>query len=202
MNNSEAQERFELIVKYILPALPSELSDDPGFLPQLVTSSHLVYVPKHKKIEVPGNFDDGKVWFAIDAMVHSFYFCPDTLTEKGTRIWKKREFMFFSDGLFGHQYRTDYLETLEEGRLIYISYINIIELKNNYPALENQLRLLSLQNERYYHNRSLMLNKKPVERVRQLIKENPLFITISSKSTQAMHVNLTRNGYSNQLKKL
>ncbi|WEK21642.1 MAG: hypothetical protein P0Y49_10890 [Candidatus Pedobacter colombiensis] len=202
MDNCNIHDKQKLITQYVIPSLGSQLSEDQGFITQLILHSRLILSIKNQQIETPGPFEDAYVWFSIDAMVHSYYFCPHRFVKKGTRIWKKREFILFTSCLLDQQLRTDYLEMLENGRMIFIKYAHVLSLMERYPELENQIKLVSINNERYYHNRNLMLNKPPVERVRQLIAENPLFVNSTSRSIQAMHVNLTRNGYANQLKKL
>lgn len=194
--------KSELIVKYVLPALGNVLHSNTGFIDSLTLNSYLISAVKYQQLETPGSFEDGCVWFSIDAIVHSYYFCPYKLVKKGTRIWPKRSFIFFSSCLLNQEQRSDYLEILESGLVIYIRYARLLLLAVQYPELENQIKMVSISNERYYHNRNLMLNKPPVERVKQLHFENRLFINSSSRAVQAMHTNLSLRGYLNQLHKL
>ncbi|WP_316814467.1 hypothetical protein [Pedobacter nyackensis] len=198
----QSHQKRALIIKYVIPALGNVLHTNEGFVEQLIASSYLVHAVKYQQLEMPGYFEDGCVWFSIDAIVHSYYYCPYKLVKKGTRIWSKREFILFSSCLLKREQRTDYLEILEAGIVIYIKYAQLLALLDQYTELENQIKLVSVNNERYYHNRNLMMNKPPVERVKQLHTENKLFINSSSQVVQAMHANLSLRGYLNQLSKL
>lgn len=191
-----------IINKYVLPALGNVLHTNESFVEQLIENSYLIHAVKYQQLEMPGSFEDGCVWFSIDAIVHSYYYCPYKLAKKGTRIWSKREFILFSSCLLTKEQRTDCLEILEAGVVIYIKYAHLLSLSHQYPELENQIKLVSINNERYYHNRNLMMNKPPIERVKQLHREHKQFINSSSQAVQAMHTNLSLRGYLKQLSKL
>lgn len=195
-------QKSALIIKYVLPALGNVLDTNEGFIAQIIANSYMVHAVKYQQLEIPGSFEDGCVWFSIDAIVHSYYYCPYKLAKKGTRIWSKREFILFSNCLLNKEERSDYVEILEPGIVIYIKYAQLLALVHQYPELENQIKLVTVNNERYYHNRNLMMNKPPIERVKQLHLENKQFINSSSQAVQAMHTNLSLRGYLKQLSKL
>jgi len=201
-NNLSEQHKRELIMKYVIPALGDILCKDAGFIELLIQHCRLIPALKYQELEAPGIFDDARAWFSIDAMVHSYYYCSHKFVKKGTRIWLKRQLIFFTSCLLKNETRTDYLQILEPGTLISIRYTHLLDLVNRYTELKKQINLVSVNNERQYHHRNLLLNKPAIERVREFEKENQLFTKLASREVMASHVGLTRQGYNLQLKKI
>ena len=201
-SNYQRLNKAELIRQYVLPALGYLPDADDRTIDELILNARHTHAIKYQQMEIPGHFDDAYAWFSIDAIVHSYYYCPHTLAQRGTRIWKKCELIFFSSCLLKEERRTDYLEILEPGNLISIKYAHLLALIEHDSKLEKKIRLVSANNERYYHQRNLMLNKPAIERVKQFEKENPLFIKVANKEIIASHVALTRQGYNLQLRKI
>ncbi len=191
-----------LIVRYVVPALGNLSAIHSNFIDDLTACCQLIHAFKYQLLERPGPFEEAYVWFSIEAMVHSYYYCPHRLRKTGTRIWKKREFILFSGCLVNKEYRTDHIEILEPGIVICIKYAHLISLIERYPELEKPIKMTSIDNERYYHHRSLLLNKPVQERIKCFVAENTFFVSFASQAIQAMHVNLSLRGYTAQLAKL
>lgn len=191
-----------LIVKYVVPALGNLSAINNNFIDDLTACCRLIHALKYQQLETPGPFEEAYIWFSVEAMVHSYYYCPHKLVKKGTRIWKKREFILFSGCLLRKEQRTDYIEILEPGDVICIKYADLISLIERYPELEKPVKMTSIDNERCYHHRSLLLNKPVEERVKCFVAENKFFVRCTSQAIQAMHVNLSLRGYTAQLAKL
>lgn len=190
-----------LIDDHILPAF-DKLTVSEKLIGCLYEQCTLHQAVKYQLLELPGPYFEGRLWFSVDAMVQGYYFCPHKQTKWGTRIWKKREFILNSSSLLNRSFRADYLEILEPGNLLSITYIDLLKLMVEFPELEKQVQNIAACNELYYHNRMQLLNKPALERVAEFEKNNALFIKVAGKEANAMHVNLTRQGYSLQLRKL
>lgn len=190
----------KLIDALVLPAF-DRLTVSEKLLSSLYESCTLHQAVKFQLLELPGPYGDGRLWFSFEAMVQAYYFCPYKQCKWGTRIWRRREFILNSSSLINQEFRTDYIEVLEPGDLLSITYIDLLKLIREFPELEKQVQSIAASNERYYHNRTKLLNRPPLERVQEFEKENSLFINIAGKDAIAMHVGLTRQGYHSQLKK-
>lgn len=190
----------KLIDALLLPAL-DRLDVSEKLLSNLYESCTLHQAVKFQLLEFPGPYEDGRLWFSMEAMVQAYYFCPYKQCKWGTRIWRRREFILNSSSLLDQEFRTDYIEVLEPGDLLSITYVDLLKLMAEFPELGKQVQSIAASNERYYRNRTQLLNRPPLERVQEFGKENSLFINIAGKEATAMHVGLTRQGYHNQLKK-
>ncbi|MBB5437721.1 hypothetical protein HDC92_001395 [Pedobacter sp. AK017] len=157
---------------------------------------------KGQELEVPGEFNEGRMWLPVSSMVHSFV--KDTATNNtwGTRIWKKKQFIFFTPCLLEKKGRTDYIGMIEGGTVLSIGYPELEDLMISYAEVDKWIKYLSSKNEQYYQERAQLLHKEPIDRVAQFIKENPAFVGCTSQAVQASHVRLKRGGYINQLKKI
>ncbi len=190
----------KLIDALLLPAL-DRLNVSEKLVSSLYESCTLHQAVKFQLLEFPGLYEDGRLWFSMEAMVQAYYFCPYKQCKWGTRIWRRREFILNSSSLLHQEFRTDYIEVLEPGDLLSITYVDLLKLMTEFPELGKQVQSIAASNERYYRNRTQLLNRPPLERVQEFEKENSLFINIAGKEAIAMHVGLTRQGYHNQLKK-
>ncbi|WEK20850.1 MAG: hypothetical protein P0Y49_06835 [Candidatus Pedobacter colombiensis] len=190
----------QLIDELILPAF-NQLTVSQKLINSLYDLCSLHKAIKFQLLELPGPYFEGRLWFSVEAMVQAYYFCPYKQCKWGTRIWRRKEFILNSSSLLNQEFRTDYLEVLEPGDLLSITYIDLLKLMVEFPELEKQVQNISACNEMYYHRRNQLLNQPPLERVLQFEKENPLFINVAGKDAIAMHVGLTRQGYHNQLKR-
>nr|WP_121273270.1 Crp/Fnr family transcriptional regulator [Pedobacter schmidteae] len=190
----------KLIDDLILPAF-TQVTLSQKLINSLYELCRLHQVTKYQLLELPGPYYEGRLWFSVSAMVQAYYFCPDKQCKWGTRIWRKREFILNSASLLNQEFRTDYIEVLEPGNMLSITYVDLLSLIVEFPELEKQVQNIAACNERYYYNRTQLLNRPPFERVQQFEKENPLFVNVAGKDAIAMHVGLTRQGYYSQLKK-
>lgn len=190
----------KLIDALMLPAF-DKLTVSERLVSSLYESCTLHQAVRFQLLELPGPFDEGRLWFSVESMVQAYYFCPYRQCKWGTRIWRRREFILNSSSLLNEEFRTDYIEVLEPGELLSITYVDLLKLIAEFPELEKQVQSIAACNERYYRNRTQLLNRPPLERVQEFEKENSLFINIAGKDAIAMHVGLTRQGYHSQLKK-
>jgi len=194
--------KAQLIDKYVLPCFEKTAKEDRYFVRDIDSVCRLHKVVKFQELESPGAALEGRIWFPIIPLVHSYYLTPDEKCKWGSRIWKKQEFIFYSSSLLNQQLRCDYIEVLEAGELLSISYPNLLALMERYSEVHQRILQISASNERHYRYHNQLLNKPPLERVRQFEEENSLFAKVASNSIKAIHVGLTRQGYESQLKKL
>nr|WP_068892571.1 hypothetical protein [Pedobacter panaciterrae] len=194
--------KAKLIDKHILPYFAKIAKENKYFVDSINSVCRLHKAVKFQELERPGAAQEGRIWFSIMPLSHSFYFSDDEKYRWGSRIWNRQEFIFYSSSLLDQQFRSDYIEVLEPGELLSISYPNLLALMDRYHEVYQKIMQLSASNERHYRYQNQLLNKPAVERVKQLEEENPLFAKVASNSVKAIHVGQTRQGYEKQLKKL
>ncbi|MCD0488325.1 hypothetical protein LPB86_08795 [Pedobacter sp. MC2016-14] len=194
--------KTEVILRYLVPALGclGKLENDK--LADLVNRCRFHSVLKNQILESPGPRQEGYLWFTIQSFCQSYNYNHLEGNKSGTRIWQKREFIFYDWSLLDGELRGDSLQILESGDIISISYQNVIELMDKYDDIREAIKDLSRKNAAYYHHRNLLLNLPPALRVKQFREENRAFVNCFNQEIQAMHVNLSVRAYYNQLKKL
>jgi hypothetical protein len=201
-NNHIRNNKEELILKYIVPALGLTPEKDEILIDELHLHSRLHTIIKSQFLETPGDWGDGHIWFSIDAMVHSYYTCQDTHENCGRQIWKKQEFIFDSQSFYDRQYRSDYIQAIEPGTFISIPYPELNSLDEHFSIIKQRLVQLSRVQQRYYRHHVQLLNKPPLKKVGSFIAMHTLFARVANNTINGMHTGLSRQGYEIQLKKL
>lgn len=205
MNRSTSEpedEKQQLISAFILPLIGECLGDPALILSKISNSCQLHHVLKSQQLESPGRHEEGAVWFSIQAMAHSYCYNTVRNISLGTRIWKRREFMFNQLSLFKGDYRDEYIEMLEPGEVLSIPYGKLRQLMEEIPEMEAYIQSLHLTAEHYFKRQYILVNDPPLQRVKKFEAENPLFCSVASNTIKAMHVCLSRQGYELQLKQL
>lgn len=192
----------QLITRYVLPAFGQQVSAEENKISEIVKRCRLQNAVKYQQLESPGAALDGHLLFSIHAMVHSYYYSIDKCSRYGTNIWNKCRFIFYDSALLDGEPRTDYIEILESGEVLSISYADLLDLMEYYPDINEAIRMIAVRQGAQYRRKNALLLQTPLERVKQFIAENQSFIYCTSQEVQAMHVNLTRVGYVRQLEKL
>ncbi|UIR57402.1 hypothetical protein LZQ00_06185 [Sphingobacterium sp. SRCM116780] len=157
---------------------------------------------KYQELESEGPGEEGRIWLSTEGMAHSYYYNKTKGTNCGTQIWKKNELMLFSSSLSRGEYRNNYIQMLEPGTVLSMSYKEILAIRGEFPEVASHLEHISNVNEQAFQHRIRLLNEASVQRIIQFEEENPLFCNIASVCTKAMHVGLTRQGYSLLKKKI
>lgn len=157
---------------------------------------------KYQDLESPGPAHEGRVWYSAQAMVHSYYYNKARGANYGTQIWKKNEIIFLSSSLLREEDRTNHIQMLESGIVLSVSYRDILALREEFNEVSAHIEQIVVQNEQASQHRILLLNEPSCDRITKFEAENPLFCTIASVGTKAMHVGLTRQGYTVLKKRL
>lgn len=157
---------------------------------------------KYQDVESPGPAHEGRLWLSTQAMVHSYHYNKVRGANYGTQIWKKNEIILFASSLLFGEDRTNHIQMLESGIVLSLSYRDALTLREEFPEVTAHIEQIIVQNEQASQHRILLLNEPSVDRIVKFEAENPLFCTIASVGTKAMHVGLTRQGYTVLKKKL
>lgn len=152
---------------------------------------------KNQYLESPGPALDGRVWYSPQTVIHSFYFNKKKGLNCGTQIWKKNEVILFPPSLLQGEPRINFIQILESGVILSMSYKDILTIRDEFPEILSAFEQLIIQNQHAIQHRNRLLNEPSDERVAKFEAENSLFCAITSIATKAMHVGLSRQGYSN-----
>lgn len=196
------QHKQQLIKEFMLP-LFGECQETPEIILSKINNiCQLHHVLKSQQLESPGSHEEGTVWFSIQAMAHSYHYHKIRKVSFGTRIWKKREFIFDPFSLLQNDFREEYLEMLEPGEVLSIPYGKMRLLMDEIPEIATYIKRFSLISDQYFRHQLILVHDSPLQRVEAFEAENPLFCAIASNTIKAMHVGLSRQGYEAQLKRL
>lgn len=190
-----------LIDNYLLPAL-AILNSNGRLISQFYDLVKLKDTIKHEHTETPGTSNDGRLWFSIGAVCHSYSYNEATGKKTGTRIYKKQQFIFDEGSLIEGTNRADFIEMLEPGKILYIYYVPLLELMQQFPELDAAIMKQCLLQWRYIRHHDNLLKEEPLERVRKFLSEQPEFIRCSSQETQSIHLQMSLRTYVSQLKLL
>ena len=195
------ENKNELIARYLMPALNLITQNRGELLAALCWVCKLQSTVKYQLLEAPGSHEEGQLWFAIDAMVHAYHYCPVKKCKWGSRIWKKQEFIVSGPSLLHQQPLTDYIEVLEPGRVLSIGYTDLTGLMARYPELALQLQHIGIENEGYYRHRNWLLTQPAWLRIKQFKAENVLFMRVASHGCVATHIGMALRTYAEYLKR-
>jgi hypothetical protein len=195
-------QKKKLIDQHLLPAFSCVNDGKDELAEHLYSMCCWHQAIRSQVLESPGDHHSGRAWFSIDAMVQSYYYCPVMNLKWGSRIWKKHEFIVYCSSLMHHIARPDYIEILEPGEILSISYNDLSILINRFPILLKSIQDIAIGNEKYYHDHSLLVRQPPLKRVSVFEQWHPLFVKVAGRDAMAMHIGLTRQGYNQQLRKL
>lgn len=202
MDNQVTYDKRTLILQYVAPSMGINTTDNERLIEELIAHCHLHTVIKLQLIEIPGDWQDGRIWFSINAMSHCYYNHPQAQLKCGRQIWKKQEFIFDSYSFYEQQPRSDYIQAIEPGTFISISYPVLHWLQERFPVIKERLIRLSRCQQAYYRDHVQLLNNPALQKVMLFITLHKLFSSVASNAINSMHVGLTRQNYEVQLKNL
>lgn len=151
---------------------------------------------KYQIIESPGPASEGRVWYSAQSMIHSYYQNMLNDMSYGTQIWKRNEAILFGPSLLKGEDRINYIQVLEPGIVVSLAYTELMAIREEFHEVMEHLEEIIIQNEKAYQHRIHLLNEPSTDRVKRFEAENSLFCTIASVEKKAMHVGLSRQGYS------
>ena len=202
MDNELTHHKRSLIRQYVGPELGVNIPDDEDIIKELTTHCRLHHFMKLQLLEVPGEWQDGCIWFSIDAMSHCYYTGPQKGMSCGRQIWKKQEFIFDSYSFYEQQPRSDYIQAVEPGTFISISFPILHWLQDRFPVIKERLIQLSRCQQAYYRDHLQLLNNPPAQRVKLFVASHPLFARVANNLINGMHVGLSRQTFEHQVRKL
>lgn len=200
--NEVTPDKRGLILQFVASAMGIEQAENESLIDELTAHARLHAVIKFQLLESPGEWQNGSIWLSTDAMTHSYYTLGHSPSAYGRQIWTKQEFIFDSHSFFEQQPRSDYIQAIEPGTFISISYPILHWLRERFPVVEEKLIQLTMIQQKYYREHMQLLNNPPLQRVKEFMATHQLFARVASNTINGIHVGLTRQGYENQLKKL
>jgi len=192
----------ELILQYLIPAFGSLVTFYEQKIEDIVSCSLLQKMVRNQYMESPGPGLTGFLWFSIEAMCHSYFFNSQKNMLCGTNIYKKRALIFNGDSLINGLDRQDYVQILEDGFVLSISFPDVLQLMNKYKDLDQAMRLFTHAQGMYFRQQGVLREIPSLERVRRLRTEHAAFVSCATKEVQAIHAHLSVKQYYNKIKQL
>lgn len=197
----EAYKR-ELTIAHLLPAFGALVTFCDAKVEDVVSRCQLQNVIRNQYLESPGAAMTGSLWFSLAAMSHSYFFNSQKRISCGTRIYKKRELIFNGDSLIHGSDRQDYIQMLEDGFVLSISFHDLLFLMDKYSDIEQAMRELTLQQGIFFRQQTTFRELSSIERVKRLKTEHAAFIACTNREVQAIHAHLSIKQYYNKIKEL
>jgi hypothetical protein len=194
--------KAELVQQLVLPAFGQEIAGNVDIAADITRRFRLQNATKYQDLEGPGPATEGRLWVTKYGMAHSYCDQQEKKTKCGTQIWPKGTFIFCPSSLLENEARNTFVAMLEPDMVLSMAYIDLLDLMGQHHAIDAAIRSFALKQEHYHSKRNLLLNQRPLERVKQLRAENPTFINIAIQEVQAMHANMSLRSYIDQVKKL
>lgn len=183
------------ILKQYIQKLEMDQEREKLLLERVMPLCQIHNVLKNQYIESPGPASDGRIWYSPEVVIHCFYYNKKKRSNFGTQIWKRKEVVLFSSSLLLGEDRIHFVQALEPGMVLSISYKEILVIREEFPEVLNHLEQLIIQNDQAAQHRIRLLNEPSSDRIARFEAENSLFCTISSLATKAMHMGISRQGY-------
>lgn len=191
----------QLISQYLLPTLGLADGPDDKLTVDFAAGSHQYEVVRYEDIGQPGPWDEGIAFWSERALLHAYYYCTETLCNRGLRIYRRYQLIVDTESLLYKNDRAEYLQALERGGLIGISYPNLRSLMRTHPSLHQAIQRLHRENEQYYRILSNYLVKPAAIRFREFTETNWEVASRISHAIRAMHVQVSNSEYYRLLKK-
>jgi hypothetical protein len=189
--------KWELVAEYLAPALGIKPSGEGDKIDDLARRTKLQFTLKHQELESPGGKETGCLWLSIGAMCHSYIFCDGMNYPHGTAIFKRRELIFNGNSLVHGASRLDYIQMIEPGEILSVSYPDILKLMGEYDDVNTRIRAQADQQAIDFRERNTFRNLSSVERVKRLRAENETFINCATQEIHAMHAYMSLKHYGN-----
>lgn len=178
------------ILEAITDPIPEECID------LLIAGSKIREVTKDEFVEFGGSFEDGNLYYLHSGIARSCYYGPDVNIPIVSRIWKKHEVIFDVISFMNGESRTEAVQMLENGLLLYISYYNLKGIILKYPKMTSLLMFFQIEKENYNKFYQHILKLTVEERVRIYLDTNPLIRDRVTRDCIALHLGISRSKFS------
>lgn len=197
----DKNEKFKAYLqRYILCHLDAQVSpeDLEVLVEAILEQGQLRYVSANTVLEEPGEAKWGQAYICIGLYAQSFQVMTGPYEDRkvGTAIWERGHPIFFPTALFSGQERTHYVQVLESGYYMSMSYAAVLDLSQRFPILQQLLVHFMLLIQQQFEKHQHIIALPPLERVQAFLATYPTFKHISTISMRAMHTHLARHTYS------
>jgi CRP-like cAMP-binding protein len=192
-------DKHRIIYSVLMPAIAQTISlssqQEKNILRQLEERSRYHFYPKENVVERPGGFDESYAWFVVRGFVRSYIFDYETATDKTLLLWKRHDIIMSSDCFIEKNQRSHYIQMLEDGYLLSLSYRDLEFLLTEIPDLTQVFNLLHSERERRHTRHLKWLGLRPLYMVEQLLIHYPGIDRVNQRHL-ASFLNCTRGTFS------
>lgn len=192
-------DKHRIIYSVLMPAIAQTISLSPqqekSILRQLEERCRYHFYPKENVVELPGSFDESYAWFVVRGFVRSYIFDYETATEKTLLLWKRHDIIMSSDCFIEKNHRSHYIQMLEDGYLLSLSYRDLESLLTEIHELNQVFNLLHSERERRHTRHLKWLSLRPLDKAEQLLTHYPGIDRVNQRHL-ASFLNCTRGTFS------
>lgn len=195
-------DKHRIIHSVLMPAIaktiPLSPQQEKSILAQLEKRSRYYFYPKEAVVEYPGGFDESYAWFVVRGFVRSYIFDDATATDKTLLLWKRHDIIMSSDCFIEKNRRSHYIQMLEDGYLLSMSYRDLESLLTEIPSLQQVFNLLHSERERRHTRHLKWLGLRPLDKAEQLLTHYPGIDRVNKRHL-ASFLNCARGTFSSAL---
>jgi|SRR5690606_36472507 len=191
----------QLLSRYLWPGLGLDCGPDDPLTIDFAALSQQYEAVKYEDISQPGSFVEGKALWSERSLLHAYFYCTETFRNRGLRIFRRHQLIVETESLLYKGERTEYLQTLERGGLMGISYSDLRSLMKIHPPLNEAMLRLHRESEHYYHALNQYLLKPPLTRFREFAERHREVISRIPHAIRSAHIHVSETEYYRLLKK-
>ncbi|SEM66044.1 cAMP-binding domain of CRP or a regulatory subunit of cAMP-dependent protein kinases [bacterium A37T11] len=184
--NDEYLKRL-LISRYLWPSMGLDLGVTAALTKDFAALSRPIAVTRHEVLEQPGNYHSGYLYWFEQALAHT-YFIQDMHKKCGLNICDWREPVVDTQALLYKEERNGFIEALEDGGALRISYPSLRALMQVYPVLREVMERLAEKQEKTYKALDEYLQCDAAKRYQQFAILHANILHRLTLEVQAMHV--------------
>lgn len=138
----------ELLSRYVLPALGLAMPAKTPLAADLARCCHLFSAERYEMLEKPGGWHGGHLYWFEWMLAHS-YFLEGWDGKQPLELLVPDTVLLDTDALLHHEDRYAYVQALEAGRGLRISYASLRALMGIHPALRGAIERMAERNDVY-----------------------------------------------------
>lgn len=195
--NDKQEIQRKLVEGTIMPFVQRLLKGNPdGLTESLMQHSRIIIGVKDQFLEEPGPYEEGHLLFFESGIAHASVLNQESDSEITTHLLAKHEVMFNADSFFNRSDRTKYIQMLEDGVVLSLSFPRLQLILNNYPQLYVLLFPLNVVQQKQYDHYQHLLKLSVDERVQLFLESKPGIASRVNNLVLAQYLGVCRTSFS------
>lgn len=167
-----------------------------GLTENILLHSRIIIGVKDQFIEEPGPYEEGQLLFFESGIAHATFLNQERGNEITTNIFTKFDVMFDADSFCNRSYRINYIQMLEDGVVLSISFPRLRLILGSYPQLYSLLFPFTVMQQKQYDHYQYLLKLSVDERVQLFLESKPGIACRVNNLVLARYLGVCRTGFS------